>query len=64
VTSPMTTTGKIIFGIGCGVITGVIRILGGFPEGVSFSILLMNSATPLIDQYTRPKRYGRVLKNA
>jgi electron transport complex protein RnfD len=64
VTSPTTTKGKIIFGIGCGIMTGVIRLLGGFPEGVSFSILLMNSATPLIDQYTRPKRYGRALQNA
>ncbi|MBN2373696.1 RnfABCDGE type electron transport complex subunit D [bacterium] len=64
VTSPITVKGKIIFGIGCGIITGVIRILGSYPEGVSFSILLMNAAAPLIDQYTRPKRYGRLKKHA
>jgi electron transport complex protein RnfD len=64
VTSPMTAKGQIIFGIGCGLLTSIIRILGGYPEGVSFSILLMNAATPLIDQYTRPKRYGRIAQNA
>lgn len=60
VTSPVTVKGQIIFGVGCGLLTGIIRLFGGYPEGVSFSILLMNAATPLIDQYTRPKRYGRV----
>jgi electron transport complex protein RnfD len=64
VTSPITPKGQIIFGIGCGLITCIIRLFGGYPEGVSFSILLMNAATPLIDQYTRPKRYGRVNQNA
>jgi electron transport complex protein RnfD len=64
VTSPMTPKGQIIFGIGCGLITCIIRFFGGYPEGVSFSILLMNAATPLIDQYTRPKRYGRTGQNA
>lgn len=64
VTSPITAKGQIIFGIGCGIITCIIRILGGYPEGVSFSILLMNAATPLIDQYTMPRRYGRVKNNA
>ena len=64
VTSPMTLKGQVIFGMGCGILTCVIRLFGGYPEGVSFSILLMNAATPLIDQYTKPKRYGRVKQNA
>lgn len=64
VTSPMTPKGQIIFGAGCGLLTCIIRLFGGYPEGVSFSILLMNAATPLIDQYTRPKRYGRVNRHA
>ena len=64
VTSPVTLRGQIIFGIGCGIITCIIRMFGGYPEGVSFSILLMNAATPLIDQYTKPQRFGRVKINA
>ncbi len=61
VTSPVTRVGMIIFGVGCGVITAVIRLVpGGFPEGVSFAILLMNAATPLIDRYTRPRVFGEV----
>ncbi|TAN58965.1 Na+-transporting NADH:ubiquinone oxidoreductase subunit D, partial [bacterium] len=47
-----------VFGIGCGVITFVIRKFGGYPEGVSYSILMMNAATPLIDRWVRPRRYG------
>lgn len=58
VTSPMTTTGMLIFGAGCGLITMIIRLWGGYPEGVSFAILLMNAATPIIDRYTVPKRFG------
>jgi electron transport complex protein RnfD len=58
VTSPVTDRGMMIFGAGCGVITIVIRLFGGYPEGVSYSILLMNAATPLIDRYTRPKTFG------
>jgi Na+-translocating ferredoxin:NAD+ oxidoreductase subunit D len=58
VTSPVTRKGMLIFGIGCGLLTAVIRLWGGFPEGVSFAILLMNSATPLIDRYTKPKVFG------
>ncbi len=58
VTSPVTRKGMLIFGIGCGVITAVIRLWGGYPEGVSFAILLMNAATPLIDRYTKPKVFG------
>jgi len=62
VTTPITRTGKIIFGTGCGVLTYVIRVYGGYPEGVSYSILLMNLLTPLIDRYTRPRMYGKVKK--
>ncbi|MCD6253121.1 MAG: electron transporter RnfD [Thermotogae bacterium] len=58
VTTPMTPKGHLIFGAGCGVITMVIRYFAGYPEGVSFSILIMNSLTPLIDIYTRPKVFG------
>ncbi len=57
-TSPYTPIGQIIFGIGCGVITVLIRVWGGYPEGCSYSILLMNIVTPLIDRVTAPKRYG------
>ena len=57
-TSPITPKGQIWFALGCGIITVLIRIWGGYPEGVSYSILLMNVATPLIDKYTAPKRYG------
>jgi len=52
VTSPVTKTGRIYFGIGCGVVTVLIRLFGALPEGVSYSILLMNACTPLIDRYT------------
>ncbi len=62
VTSPVTPKGMIIFGVGCGVLTSIIRLIGGYPEGVSYSILLMNVATPLIDRHTRPKVFGEVKK--
>ena len=52
-TTPLTTSGKIIFGIGCGLITFIIRSFGSYPEGVSFSILLMNLLTPYIDKLTK-----------
>ena len=58
VTSPMFSRGKIIFGIGCGILTMVIRLWAGYPEGVSFAVLLMNAAVPIIDRYTRPKKFG------
>ena len=58
--SPITPKGQIIFGIGCGLLTSIIRLYGGYPEGVSYSILLMNVATPLIDKYTNPKVFGEV----
>lgn len=60
VTSPVTPKGEIIFGMGCGLITALIRLYGGYPEGVYFAILLMNAVTPLIDRYIRPKRFGEV----
>jgi electron transport complex protein RnfD len=60
VTSPITKKGRIIFAIGCGVLTAVIRLYGGFPEGVCFSILIMNLLVPLIDKYTFPKPFGSV----
>ncbi|OIN96661.1 hypothetical protein AUJ66_05575 [Candidatus Desantisbacteria bacterium CG1_02_38_46] len=59
VTAPTTKKGKLIFGAGCGAITSLIRVYGGFPEGVCYSILFMNCLTPLIDKYTRPRRFGQ-----
>jgi len=57
-TSPVTPMGQIYFGIGCGIIASIIRLWGGYPEGVSYAILLMNVATPLIEKLTPPKRFG------
>lgn len=58
VTSPMTSWGKIIYGIGIGLLTVIIRTWGAYPEGMSFAILLMNACVPLIDRGFRPKRFG------
>ena len=58
VTSPMTCKGMIIYGIGIGLITMIIRQWGAYPEGMSFAILIMNAATPLIDKYVKPRRFG------
>jgi electron transport complex protein RnfD len=58
VTSPVTKNGQLIFGVGCGVLTAVIRLWGGYPEGVSFAILIMNAVVPIIDYYMRPKSFG------
>jgi Na+-translocating ferredoxin:NAD+ oxidoreductase subunit D len=63
VTSPITPRGRLLFGIGCGALTFTIRKYGGYPEGVSFSILLMNLVVPLIDRCTRSKIYGEVKKH-
>ncbi len=60
VTSPVTGLGRIVFAIGCGLITFLIRRFGAMPEGVCFSILVMNGFTPLIDKYIRPKPFGYV----
>jgi len=58
VTSPMSNWGKIIFGIGCGLLTILIRVKGSYPEGVSFAILIMNAFVPLINKGFKPKRFG------
>ncbi len=63
VTSPMTRTGMIIYAIGIGIITVVIRVFGAYPEGVSFAILIMNAVVPLINRYIKPKRFGEEVKN-
>ncbi len=63
VSSPMTGKGKIIFGVGIGSLTVIIRLFGAYPEGVSFAILIMNAFVPLIDKYVKPKRFGEVIKN-
>lgn len=60
VTSPISAKGQIIFAVGCGLITSLIRVYGGYPEGVSYSILIMNLAVPLIDRCTRPRIFGEV----
>lgn len=59
-TTPMTNKGKIIFAVGCGILTAIIRIKGGYPEGVSYSILIMNLVVPLIDRFCRQKTFGYV----
>ena len=57
-TSPMTHRGMIIYGVGIGLLTMIIRLWGAYPEGMSFAIFIMNAATPLINKYVRPKRFG------
>ena len=57
-TSPVTKPGQIIFGIGCGLLTCFIRRFGSYPEGVCYSILVMNCCTWIIDKYTKPTRFG------
>lgn len=59
VTTPLTAKGQFIFGVGCGIITFAIRKWGGYPEGVSYSILMMNAATPVIDRFTKNRVFGR-----
>ncbi len=58
VTSPVTPRGRIIFAVGCGLLVAVIRLYGGYPEGVAYSILLMNTLVPLIDRCFKPRVYG------
>jgi Na+-translocating ferredoxin:NAD+ oxidoreductase subunit D len=62
VTSPMNHRGMLVYGVGIGVITVVIRAFGAYPEGVSFAILIMNAFTPLINTYIKPKRFGEKIK--
>lgn len=57
-TTPMTPQGQLIFGIGCGLLTALIRVFGGYPEGVSYAILIMNVCTPLIDKYIKLQPFG------
>ncbi len=59
VTSPVSKQGQLIFGIGCGVLIWIIRTFAGYPEGMAFAVLLMNGLAPIIDQYTRPRSFGR-----
>lgn len=59
VTAPVSKKGQIIFAIGCGLLTAAIRMFGSLPEGVSYSILVMNVASPFIEKFTTPKAYGR-----
>ena len=63
-TSPVTGVGKIIMGVGCGLLLFIIRAYASYPEGCSFAILFMNVATPLIDKFTMPKPFGEVKKHA
>lgn len=62
VTSPVTAKGQLLFGFLCGLLTYLIRTWGGYPEGVSFAIVIMNAAVPLIDQYTKPVPYGKTAR--
>jgi electron transport complex protein RnfD len=63
VTSPMTPKGMIIYAIGIGVITVLIRTWGAYPEGVSFAILIMNAFVPLLNLYIKPARFGKEVKH-
>ena len=58
VSSPMPPKGQLIFGLGSGVLTVIIRVWGAYPEGVSFAILIMNAFVPLINNAVKPKRFG------
>ena len=62
VTSPMNPRGMLIYGVGIGIITVVIRVFGSYPEGISFAILIMNGVTPLINTFVKPKRFGELRK--
>ncbi len=62
VTSPVTKKGMVVFAIGIGVITAVIRLFGSYPEGISFAILIMNAFVPLINSYFKPRRFGSRIK--
>ena len=58
VTSPMSKSGMIVYGVGIGILTTVIRLFGSYPEGMSFAIFIMNGVTPLINIYMKPKHFG------
>ena len=59
-TTPDTQLGGMIFAVGCGLITALIRVFGSYPEGVSYAILIMNVFTPVIDKHIQPKVFGEV----
>jgi len=59
VTSPMSVKGQIVFAVGGGILCGAIRLFGSYPEGCSYSILIMNAFVPLIDKYIKPRRFGK-----
>ena len=61
-TSPLTAKGQFIYALGAGIITGVIRVYGGYPEGVTYAILIMNILTPIIDKVIVPKKFGKAVK--
>lgn len=61
-TSPVTFLGQVIYALGGGLLTGIIRIYGGYPEGITYAILIMNIITPLLDKYIKPKKFGKVVK--
>ncbi|GAB1474304.1 hypothetical protein MASR2M69_17450 [Bacteroidota bacterium] len=63
VTSPMSTKGMIIFGAGIGILTVLIRNFGAYPEGISFAILIMNATVPLLNNFFKPDRFGKEVKN-
>ena len=58
VTSPMSKSGMMVYGVGIGILTTVIRLFGSYPEGMSFAIFIMNGVTPLINSYMKPKHFG------
>ncbi len=62
VTSPMSSKGMIVFGVGIGILTILIRQFGAYPEGISFAILIMNATVPLLNMYFKPKRFGKEIK--
>ncbi len=62
VTSPMNKKGMVVFGVGIGLLTVIIRVFGAYPEGISFAILIMNAFVPIIDRYIKPKRFGEVIR--
>jgi len=64
VSSPMTPKGQIIYGVGIGVLTILIRLFGAYPEGISFAILIMNALVPLLNRYIKPKRFGEIKKQS
>ena len=61
-TSPITPNGKVVFAVGCGFLTVIIRFFGGYPEGVSYAIIIMNLFVPLIEKYIRPRVYGHKMR--